>query len=554
MANTPYTIAAGDTLSGIAAKNNTTVSELASANGITDPNKIQAGATINIPDPANAGNGASPSAIGVSGLGSGSSTAPTGAPTGSTKATNALGVTANGVTGAATGSTTGIGSGSGAGGSSTTTATGTPITDLSQVTDSASLGQYLQSLIGKQATQGQFTIDANATDNGAGSVNADTAALAAANNSALTTGKAYDDQIQSLQDNNPEGKFGGGLDQSVNDLTRLKNQDLANIGIQQQVAQNNLAAAQGIVTQKVNAQFEPLQNEITALGTLNSVYQNDMSDSEKAAASAALATKTATAKALSDAYSTALTTAVQNGAPQSILQAIDKAVNDPNATPASIDEALGNYGQNSLDVQEKEESILASKASIAASDRANQTTTNILPNGMVVTSTGTSAPNASDVKVATDAANQAATVNKLQVLYNTINNSNGTTTTSAAQIAQAKNTYNSLLSTLPKNIQSSLPTINFFSGGLFSGAKAGNAQFAPVISSLNSSISSVIPRSTPPPYGQVFSTPAEAQTYFTQTGQASQYATEVAQANALAQKLYKRNANDGEILQVINGQ
>ena len=44
-----YTIQQGDTLSEIAAKYGTTVSELASLNGIADVNKIQAGATLTLP-------------------------------------------------------------------------------------------------------------------------------------------------------------------------------------------------------------------------------------------------------------------------------------------------------------------------------------------------------------------------------------------------------------------------------------------------------------------------------------------------------------------------
>lgn len=44
-----YTIKYGDTLSQIARANGTTVAALASANGIADPNKIRAGAVLNIP-------------------------------------------------------------------------------------------------------------------------------------------------------------------------------------------------------------------------------------------------------------------------------------------------------------------------------------------------------------------------------------------------------------------------------------------------------------------------------------------------------------------------
>lgn len=44
-----YQIRSGDSLSLIAARNHTTVKELAQANGITDPNKIRAGDTLTIP-------------------------------------------------------------------------------------------------------------------------------------------------------------------------------------------------------------------------------------------------------------------------------------------------------------------------------------------------------------------------------------------------------------------------------------------------------------------------------------------------------------------------
>jgi len=44
-----YTIAQGDTLSKIAAANNTTVASLASLNNISDPNKIYAGSSLKLP-------------------------------------------------------------------------------------------------------------------------------------------------------------------------------------------------------------------------------------------------------------------------------------------------------------------------------------------------------------------------------------------------------------------------------------------------------------------------------------------------------------------------
>lgn len=55
------TVKSGDTLSAIAAKNNTTVEAIAAANGIKDVNKIQAGASLNIPGAKNTSSGTSSS-------------------------------------------------------------------------------------------------------------------------------------------------------------------------------------------------------------------------------------------------------------------------------------------------------------------------------------------------------------------------------------------------------------------------------------------------------------------------------------------------------------
>lgn len=65
-----YTIQRGDTLSRIAKANNTTVDAIAKANGIKDPNKIRAGATLNIPGQSggSSGSGGSSSGSGVSNI------------------------------------------------------------------------------------------------------------------------------------------------------------------------------------------------------------------------------------------------------------------------------------------------------------------------------------------------------------------------------------------------------------------------------------------------------------------------------------------------------
>jgi len=60
-----YTIRSGDTLSGIAARHGTTVSALARANGISNPNLIIAGRTLKIPGSGGGGGNAAPAPAGT---------------------------------------------------------------------------------------------------------------------------------------------------------------------------------------------------------------------------------------------------------------------------------------------------------------------------------------------------------------------------------------------------------------------------------------------------------------------------------------------------------
>lgn len=119
--------------------------------------------------------------------------------------------------------------------------------------------------------------------------------------------------------------------------------------------------------------------------------------------------------------------------------------------------------------------------------------------------------------------------------------------------------FNSQIAALAKNSPSmsglanvSLPTGNNIFGGLFGGSQ--KAEFTNAIKQINQALTTTIPGYSAPPYGQVFSNPQDAQNFFTSAGMANEYSSDLAKANTLAQQKYSRNATDGEVLQIINGQ
>lgn len=209
-----------------------------------------------------------------------------------------------------------------------------------QQTQSASLLDTLKKSIGMQSTQGTETLKAQKEQDVAGKIKAVTDIT----NEAITVGKSYDDKLKELE-KNPQGLYGGGLSDAMDSLRRKKNEELANIGIRQQVAQNNLEGAQKIVDDKIKAKFEPIDNQIKSLTQLYSLYQNDMTESEKFQAQTAIEEKKNARNTLETAQRDAYKAAVENGAPQSVLTAIGEATDS-----LGVYGALGPYAVN-LDEQ-----------------------------------------------------------------------------------------------------------------------------------------------------------------------------------------------------------
>jgi hypothetical protein len=148
---------------------------------------------------------------------------------------------------------------------------------------SDTLSQYL-TLNNKLGSKGDFINQAN----DAAGVPDKTQQVQDLTNQYNARSRYYDNLITSAQKNNAEGKSALGIQQDVDQLTRQKNAELADIAIQQSAASGNLKVAQDLVQQKVDAEFEPIQQQIDNMKSYYQLAQNDLSESEKLKAQQAI--------------------------------------------------------------------------------------------------------------------------------------------------------------------------------------------------------------------------------------------------------------------------
>lgn len=138
-----------------------------------------------------------------------------------------------------------------------------------------------------------------------------------------------------------------------------------------------------------------------------------------------------------------------------------------------------------------------------------------------------------------------STINQMQTLWQQANNPGA-----FASLAPAKAEYNSLLATLPINVQATLPKPNLWSGTPLANSSAGNTQFYSARKLVNTDISSINSSLKPAPYGQIFTDPQDAQNYMNSIGETNAYAD----AYSKAQQLSRETPTSGQVLQIINGQ
>jgi hypothetical protein len=94
--------------------------------------------------------------------------------------------------------------------------------------------------------------------------------------------RAYENQRRQMQENSG-GMLKEQLTGNLENLRRKESQELADVAIVTTALQGNLQVARDLVADKVKAEFEPLEQQLVAMQNFYSMFQDDLSSSEKIA-------------------------------------------------------------------------------------------------------------------------------------------------------------------------------------------------------------------------------------------------------------------------------
>lgn len=160
-----------------------------------------------------------------------------------------------------------------------------------------------------------------------------------------------DQEIEKMQTANPSGKSEAARQADISEYTRRGNADLANLAIQANASQGLLTAAEKTIKDKVEAQFQPITDQLDYLTKFSQINANDLTESQKLRlaekAKQVESDRDLVQKAASDLHAALL----QNNAPASVYSNMDRVTNDfisgkINASEAEtkLYQAAGQYG------------------------------------------------------------------------------------------------------------------------------------------------------------------------------------------------------------------
>lgn len=156
------------------------------------------------------------------------------------------------------------------------------------------------------------------------------------------------------------GGLTGGLNEEIDSYSRRANADLANLAIQAQSSQGLLDSAKATIKDKIDAQFQPIQDQIDFYTKFLQANNNDLTESEKFKLTEAQNQKKTELANLSQTADDLHKNMLQNGAPASAFTALDKITNDYVAGKITATDAqtklyqvAGQYGVDTTKILEQ---------------------------------------------------------------------------------------------------------------------------------------------------------------------------------------------------------
>lgn len=151
-------------------------------------------------------------------------------------------------------------------------------------------------------------------------------------------GKAYDDQITTLQQNNPNGELASGVSGDVNRLNQQKASELANIAIVLNAKTRNFTTLKSIVDAKADAETDDLKTQLQGLEYFQSQNSAQLSKDQQTILSDKIDSATKEyndAKTNRAAVGNVQLEAAKNGAPLATITAIGNSEDEEAAIKAA---------------------------------------------------------------------------------------------------------------------------------------------------------------------------------------------------------------------------
>lgn len=100
------------------------------------------------------------------------------------------------------------------------------------------------------------------------------------NSRMITTARAYDKQLREIE-KNAQGALSGGVNIELQRVSKMRDEQLADLAIQKSVALGDLETANKIVETTLAAKYEPIQQQLENYKTLIDINNNNMTEREK---------------------------------------------------------------------------------------------------------------------------------------------------------------------------------------------------------------------------------------------------------------------------------